>query len=162
MNKDQLKNIKLPVLDMDGVMTDSGIYLFTNGEQARRFNAKDGEGLKRLQRKGIKVAILTGSKEDSIVLGRSKMLNIAEQLVSINTADKLAILKQWSEQEQISFEQMAYIGDDLPDVEVLQAVGIGACPNDAVPQVKKVSDIVLTKNGGQGCVREFVDYFLED
>ena len=161
MNKSlPFSTIQLVVLDMDGVLTDSGIYLFNNGEQARRFHAKDGEGIKQLIKTGVKVAILTGSKEAGIVTKRSQMLHIAEELVSINTADKLAILNQWSQQEQIPLSAMAYIGDDTPDIPVLKQVGISACPNDAIPEVKEVVDIVLKKNGGEGCVREFVDYLL--
>lgn len=152
--------IKLLVLDMDGVLTDSGIYLFTNGQQARRFNAKDGEGIKRLIKKGIKVAILTGSKETEIVTKRTQMLHISPELISIDTTDKLEVLAKWSEQEGISFENMAYIGDDLPDIPVLKKVGISACPNDAAPKVKKIVDLVLNKNGGEGCVREFIDFLI--
>ncbi len=161
MDKSRLKHIKLLVLDMDGVLTDSSIYLFSNGQQARQFNAKDGEGIKRLLKKGIKVAILTGSKETEIVVKRSQMLTISPELVSLNTSNKLEILEKWAKQEGISFEEMAYIGDDLPDIEVLQTVGVSACPNDAVDQVKAVVDQVLSKNGGQGCVREFLDQMLE-
>ena len=160
MNKPLKKDIHLLVLDMDGVLTDSGIYLFGDGKQARKFNAKDGEGIKRLMRKGVKVAILTGSKEADIVSTRTKMLNITQQLVSVNTADKLEILKKWSVQEDISLENMAYIGDDLPDIPVLEQVGFSACPNDAADKVKEVVQLVLTKNGGDGCVREFIDYLL--
>lgn len=160
MSNIDFKKIKLLVLDMDGVLTDSGIYLFNNGEQARRFHAKDGEGIKQLIKKGIKVAILTGSKETGIVTKRSKMLNIAEELVSVNTSNKLQMLQHWSKQENIPLSEMAYIGDDTPDIEVLQAVELAACPNDAIDAVKKIVDIVLTKNGGEGCVREFVDFLL--
>lgn len=160
MNKIDSSKIKMLVLDMDGVLTDSGIYLFSDGKQARKFNAKDGEGIKRLMAKGIKVAILTGSKEADIVSTRTSMLNITADLVSIATKDKLEVLSKWSEQEKISFEEMAYVGDDLPDIPVLEKVGLSACPNDAVKQVVDCVDIVLKKNGGEGCVRELIDYFL--
>ena len=92
---------------------------------------------------------------------RSKMLNIAEELISINTADKLKMLQQWSKQQTISLDEMAYIGDDSPDIEVLKAVGFSACPNDAIDEVKEVVDLVLTKDGGKGCVREFVNLLLK-
>ncbi len=152
--------VKMLVLDMDGVLTDSGIYLNNEGAQFRRFHAKDGEGIKQLVRKGIKVAILTGSKEEGIVSKRSKMMRISPDLVSIDTKDKLEILQAWSKQENILLEEMAYIGDDTPDIPVLKAVGLSACPNDAIPQVKEVAEIILTKDGGQGCVREFLEYLL--
>lgn len=161
MNDFDFSAIKLLVLDMDGVLTDGSIYLFNDGQQARRFHAKDGEGIKQLIKKGVKVAILTGSKETGIVTIRSKMLNIAEELISINTADKLKMLQQWSKQQTISLDEMAYIGDDSPDIEVLKAVGFSACPNDAIDEVKEVVDLVLTKDGGKGCVREFVNLLLK-
>lgn len=161
MNDFDFSAIKLLVLDMDGVLTDGSIYLFNDGQQARRFHAKDGEGIKQLIKKGVKVAILTGSKETGIVTIRSKMLNIAEELISINTADKLKMLQQWSKQQTISLDEMAYIGDDSPDIEVLKAVGFSACPNDAIDEVKEVVDLVLTKDGGKGCVREFVNLLVK-
>lgn len=148
------------VLDMDGVLTDSGIYLFSDGKQARKFNAKDGEGIKRLQNKGIQVAILTGSKEENIVSTRSKMLHITPELVSIATKDKLEVLTKWSQQEGISLPEMAYVGDDLPDIPVLEKVGFAACPNDAEDAVKAVCHVVLTKKGGEGCVRELINNML--
>lgn len=160
MNNIDTSNIKMLVLDMDGVLTDSGIYLFSDGKQARKFNAKDGEGIKRLIAKGIKVAILTGSKEADIVSTRTNMLNITPDLVSIATKDKLEVLSKWSEQENISFEEMAYVGDDLPDIPVLEKVGLSACPSDAVQKVKNCVDIILTKKGGEGCVRELIECFL--
>jgi len=152
--------IKMLVLDMDGVLTDSGIYLFNDGKQARRFHAKDGEGIKQLVNKGVKVAILTGSREEGIVSKRSKMMHISPDLVSIDTKDKLEVLQAWSKQEGVSLDEMAYIGDDTPDIPVLQAVGLSACPNDAIPQVKAVVDIVLERDGGQACVREFLEHLL--
>ena len=145
---------------MDGVLTDSGIYLFNDGTQARKFHAKDGEGIKRLIKKGVQVAILTGSREEGIVTKRSQMLHISPELVSLDTADKLATLKAWVEREQITLKEIAYIGDDLPDIPVLEVVGLSVCPNDAAPKVKAMVDLVLEKNGGEGCVREFVDQLL--
>lgn len=152
--------VKMLILDMDGVLTDSGIYLYNDGQQSRRFHAKDGEGIKQLVNKGIKVAILTGSREEGIVSKRSMMMRISPELVSIDTKDKLEVLQAWSKQEGVSLAEMAYIGDDTPDIPVLQAVGLSACPNDAIPQVKEVVDIILTKDGGQGCVREFLENLL--
>ncbi len=161
MTLEQFKKIKLLVLDMDGVMTDGGIYLSADGQQSRKFNAKDGEGIKRLMRTGMKVAILTGSKEENIVNTRSQMLLISPDLVSMNTADKLQVLEEWSKKHGAHYDEMAYVGDDLPDIPVMEKVGISACPSDAVPEVLDVADIILKRKGGEGCVREFVDYFLK-
>lgn len=158
MNK--IQQIKLLVLDMDGVMTDGSIHLSADGTQSRIFNAKDGEGIKRVQKKGVIVAIITGSKEKEIVYTRAGMLNIANEYVTIDTRDKLPVLESLRQNLLLSYDQIAYIGDDLPDIPVLEKVGVSACPADAVNQVKAVVDICLSKNGGEGCVREFIDYIL--
>ncbi len=152
--------IKLLALDMDGVLTDGGIYVGSMGEQLRRFHAHDGQGIKYLQEAGVVVGLITGSRESALIKVRMKMLGIKSKWTSIGTKNKLEKLESWIENLEITMEEVAYIGDDVPDIELMQKVGISACPSDALPSVQEVADIVLTKAGGQGCVRELIERIL--
>ncbi len=161
ISKDKLQQIKLLLLDMDGVLTDGSIYISDSGEQMRRFHAHDGQGIKYLQKSGIYVGIITGSKQRDIIEIRCKMLGISEDLTSIATSDKLEVVNDWTQRLGISLSEVAYIGDDLPDIEVMESVGISACPSDALSKVQAIATLVLEKEGGRGCVRELIDMILE-
>ncbi len=153
-------SIKMLLMDMDGVLTDGGIYLGHNGAQMRKFHAQDGQGIRYAQRAGLLLGIITGSGEEDIISTRASYLGIPEHLVSISTKDKLQITEHWAQKAGISLAQVAYIGDDVPDIAVMSVVGISACPADAVALVRESADVVLQRAGGQGCVREFIDGLL--
>ncbi len=152
--------IKLLILDMDGVMTDGSIFLAADGIQMRRFHAHDGQGIKYLHQKGIMVGIITGSRETDIVQRRADMLGIPSELVAMDTRDKAPVYERWLRDYSLQPDQVAYIGDDVPDIPLMSAVGISACPADAVTQARESADIILLRAGGQGCVREFIDQIL--
>ncbi|MBX2845222.1 MAG: HAD-IIIA family hydrolase [Saprospiraceae bacterium] len=156
------KPVKFLVLDVDGVLTDGGMYLLSS-QHAKKFNVKDGLGIKLAHQAGILVGIISASKNNTIITTRAKMLNIPQKYVSVGNSDKLSVLEDWLNKLDISLEEVAYIGDDITDIPVLEKVGVAVCPNDAVKKVKAVSEIiVLEKNGGEGCVREFIDEYLLD
>lgn len=159
-NTEILRNIKLLVLDMDGVLTDGGIYVSSDGSQMRRFHAHDGQGIKDIQAAGIPVGILTGSRESELIEIRAGMLGISPDLLSIATADKIDTLRSWTDRLGIELMEVAYVGDDHPDIAVMRAVGLSACPSDALPAVREVSKLVLGRAGGHGCVRELIDMIL--
>jgi 3-deoxy-D-manno-octulosonate 8-phosphate phosphatase (KDO 8-P phosphatase) len=156
---DDASHIKLLALDVDGTLTDGGIYVFDTGIQCRKFNAKDGLGVKRAVSQGLEIGIISHSLVDGMIVKRAEMMDVKR--VYVGQAPKLEVLAAWCEELDIGFDAVAYVGDDINDLPVLEAVGLAACPADAMPRVKKACDVVLDKGGGEGCVRELLDrYFL--
>ncbi len=149
--------IKLLAMDVDGTMTDGSINISQSGELFKVFNVKDGLGIKIAQEKKLHVAIITG-RRSKIVEARASELFVEDVMQGVvNKKEALSLL---SKKYDISFSEIAYIGDDINDLEVLNSVGLSFCPSDAVFQVKKVCSVVLSVPGGKGAVRECVDYVL--
>lgn len=147
--------IKFLALDVDGVMTDGGMYYSESGEEIKRFDTKDGRGIIELQKSGVQVGLISSGFKMQIIDGRAKTLGIKKVYVGMEA--KLDILKQWCEELGLSLEQVAYIGDDVNDRDIINAVGLSGCPADAMNTIKDIVDVVLTRNGGQGCIREFIE-----
>lgn len=156
--KKKASQIKLLVLDVDGTLTDGGVYIDSNGVQSKKFHIRDGMGITLLHEKGLPVGILSHSRSKTILDERARMLGI--ERVYSGKEPKLEVLSRWLLELNLTYEQVAYIGDDVNDLEVLEKVGFSACPHDAHFSLVKVVDVVLQRNGGQGCVREFIDRFL--
>ncbi len=156
--KKKAAQIKLLVLDVDGTLTDGGVYIDSNGVQSKKFHIRDGMGITLLHEKGLPVGILSHSRSKTILDERARMLGIDR--VYSGKEPKIEVLSRWLLELNLSFEQVAYIGDDVNDLEVLEKVGFSACPHDAHFSLVKIVDVVLQRNGGQGCVREFIDRFL--
>ena len=156
--KKKAAQIKLLVLDVDGTLTDGGVYIDSNGVQSKKFHIRDGMGITLLHEKGLPVGILSHSRSKTILDERARMLGI--ERVYSGKEPKLEVLSRWLLELNLTYEQVAYIGDDVNDLEVLEKVGFSACPHDAHFSLVKVVDVVLQRNGGQGCVREFIDRFL--
>lgn len=152
------KNIKFLALDVDGVLTDGGMYYSESGDEFKKFNTKDGMGIKLVQKQGIMVGFLSSGINANLITNRAKLLDV--QHVYVGFDEKLNILDQWCIKLQIGLDEVAYIGDDVNDLNIIAAVGFSACPNDAVEKVKQIVHVVLKKNGGDGCVREFIDTCL--
>lgn len=162
-----MNNIKVLVMDVDGTLTDGKIYMGSDGESFKAFNIKDGYGVNDiLHSKGIEPVIITGRKS-KIVENRCKELHI--QYLYQGVHDKLNVLKQVLEQlnlgkeSNLSFVNVAYIGDDCNDLVCMQAIkaagGIVGCPADAVKQVIDIATFVSKRNGGDGAVRDFIEWF---
>ena len=150
------KKIRLLVLDVDGTMTDGKVYMGLAGEQMKAFDIKDGYGIANILPKlGIIPVIITGRKSD-ILTNRCKELNIVQ--VHQGIPNKVEKLFEVMEQFSVTKNQVAYIGDDLNDLDCMKMCGLTACPADAVDKVKSAVDFIATKNGGEGAVREFIDY----
>ena len=150
--KKKAAQIKLLVLDVDGTLTDGGVYIDANGVQSKKFHIRDGMGITLLHEKGLPVGILSHSRSKTILDERARMLGIDR--VYSGKEPKIEVLSRWMLELNLTFEQVAYIGDDVNDLEVLEKVGFSACPHDAHFSLVKVVDVVLQRNGGQGCVRE--------
>lgn len=147
--------IKFLVLDVDGTLTDGGIYISESGNEMKKFNTKDGMGIKRLLKTGVEVGLISASISKKIVHHRAAMLGI--RYCYVGDGDKLEILSDWLDEMDLSFKEVAFIGDDINDAKIMQEVGLSACPVDALGEVQGIANIVLEKKGGQGCVREFID-----
>jgi len=150
--------IRMLVLDVDGTLTDGGVYIDMNGVQSKRFNIRDGMGITLLQDKGIDVGIISHSRAQAILDERARMLGIRH--VYAGKEPKLLVLQRWMLSLSLQRHEVAYMGDDVNDLEVMQHVGLTACPADAHFHVIHAADIVLQRKGGEGCVREFIDRFL--
>ena len=150
--------IRLLTLDVDGVLTDGGIYLTEKGDLLKKFNTKDGVGIRQAVKTGITVAFISAGKSKNILNTRAKMLGV--KYVYAGDEEKLSVLGKICKKMKINFENVAHVGDDTNDLKILSAVGLSACPADGMKEVKKITDVVLKKNGGDGCVREFIDNYL--
>jgi 3-deoxy-D-manno-octulosonate 8-phosphate phosphatase (KDO 8-P phosphatase) len=148
------KKVRLLALDVDGVLTPGTIVYGSSGEELKVFNVKDGLGIRRLRDGNISVAIITG-RSSFAVDRRAKDLDICHVFQGIK--DKWSVLTGLCRQLDISVDEVAYMGDDLPDLEVLEKVGLAACPADAVEVVLKVCHFVSKHEGGNGAVRELCD-----
>lgn len=140
------------------MLTDGGMYYLDNGVEMKKFNTKDGMGMLELKHTHIKTGILSSGFKKEIGEARAKTLQVDK--FYIGREPKLSILRQWLADLNIEFKNVAYIGDDINDLEIIEKVGFSACPADAVPKVKEATDVVLFKTGGNGCVREFIDNYL--
>lgn len=152
--------IKLFLSDVDGTLTDAGMYYGENSNELKKFNTRDGKGFELLRRAGIKTGIIT-SENTKIVENRAKKLKVDFLRQGIEHNGKLEAVKKICQNENILLSEVAYIGDDINCKELLQSVGLAACPLDAVQEVKDILNIIiLSKKGGDGAVREFAEYVL--
>lgn len=153
-----LQNIKLIALDVDGTLTDGKIYYDSNGNEMKAFDVKDGMAISQASKNGIAIAIITG-RNSIIVEKRAKELGIKHIYQGINS--KVEVIDSIVKQLAITLEEVIYIGDDINDLEVMGKVKYAACPNDAVKEVKEICNIVSIKNGGNGAVREIIEHILK-
>ena len=157
-----MESIKIFLTDVDGTLTDGGMYYTADGDYMKRFNTRDGMGLQLLQRQGVKVGIVT-SENTTIVERRAQKLGVDFLVQGKRFGGKLEAVNAICAQLGGDLADVAYIGDDVNCLQLLRAVGHPACPADAMPQVKAVPEIkIMTLNGGQGCVREFANTFIDD
>jgi len=152
------KFIKLFILDVDGVLTDGKIWYSENGEEYKAFHTHDGLGLKRLRQSGIEIATISG-RQSPAVAKRMAELNISEIYQSIS--NKIDIFEQLLNKYHINPGNVASIGDDLPDLPILEKSGIAIAVNNAVPEVKAIANYCTNRNGGEGAVREACDWLLK-
>jgi len=153
----KLKGVRLVAMDVDGVLTDAGMYYSESGDELKKFNTRDGMGIKMLQAAGFVTAFITREKT-AIVERRGQKLAVPEVHQGID--DKLAMLTTLAQKYGLSLDQVAYIGDDVNDLKALRAVGFSAAPADAMPSVLKAVHYVCAKKGGEGAVREIADLIL--
>lgn len=152
-----LPQIKTFIFDVDGVLTDGKILINSDGELLRSFDTKDGYAIKCALVKGFKVAIITGGRNEA-VRERFEELGIFD--IYLGAHHKLEAYQDLLNNYELNPEEILYIGDDVPDIPVMEKVGLGCCPADAVSDVKTIANYVSHKKGGEGCVRELIEQVL--
>ena len=157
-NDDIRNHSKTFIFDIDGVLTDAGMYYTEEGDEFKKFNAKDGLAIRQVKQRGINTGIISHGYNSKIVSRRAERLHI--ELVEVSQTPKLQTLNKWCGELNISPMNVCFIGDDINDEDILRAVGFSACPGDAVNDVKNMVHVVLNKKGGEGCVRELIDLYL--
>lgn len=154
----RLAQVRLVLTDVDGVLTDAGVYVGPDGEVMKRFSVRDGMGVERLRTlAGLETGIITRERS-AIVERRAEKLRITE--LHLGVMDKLACARTIVERRGLGFEHVAYIGDDVNDAELLGAVGFSACPADAEPPIAALVHHVCTARGGHGAFRELAELIL--
>ena len=152
-------SIKIFLSDVDGVLTDGGMYYTESGDEFKKFNCYDGMGMKLLQEKGYKVGIIT-SEDKQINRNRARKLKLNFDFHGIK--DKLKFMQEFCINENFKLSEIAYIGDDINCFDLLSNVGVCACPKNAVPKIKNIPNIkLLNSTGGNGAFREFAEIYLK-
>lgn len=151
------RRVRMVLLDVDGVLTDGGLYYSAEGHELKRFHAHDGYGIKRGKEAGIAFGIISG-RSTPIVEARARVLSIED--VIQGAEDKVAAMREIQRRHGFADDEFAFIGDDLFDIPLLRIVGLSAAPANALPKVKRIVDYVTRVAGGEGAVRDFVDLIL--
>ena len=155
--EERSKRVKLLLMDCDGVLTDGRLYFSENGEELKTFHVRDGQGIVSWHRAGFKSGIISG-RSSRIVEVRAAELGI--EFVRQGVSDKSAVCRELARLAGVDLDEVAFVGDDSPDVELMKAVGFAAAVADAVNEVKEVAHFKTKKKGGRGAVREIVDLLL--
>ena len=154
---EKFREIRTLIFDVDGVLTNGDLLIQEDGQLLRSMNTKDGYALKQALQQGYRVVIITGGKSEGVVK-RLQGLGITDIYSGIH--DKLAVFREYVETHELDPEEILYMGDDLPDFEVMKRVGLPACPQDAVPEIMAICHYVSPKPGGKGCVRDVIEKVL--
>lgn len=155
----KIARIKLVLTDCDGVLTDTGVYYSEQGEVMKRFSIRDGMGVERLRNLvNIETGIVTGELSASVRM-RAEKLKIKE--LHLGNKDKVLFLNDILKRKKLKRENIAFIGDDMNDFEIIKIVGLSACPGDAISEIKKISDYVCKNRGGYGAFREFAELIIK-
>jgi 3-deoxy-D-manno-octulosonate 8-phosphate phosphatase (KDO 8-P phosphatase) len=156
--KEYLNQITTFVLDVDGVLTDGTILINTVGEMYRSMNIKDGFAMKTAVDLGYHICVISGGSNEGV---RKRLEGLGITDIHLGTHNKTETLRTYASEKNIALENVLYVGDDIPDMDVMKIVGLPVCPQDAVPEVKAISKYVSHKKGGKGCVREVIEQVLK-
>ena len=152
------KPIKLFTLDVDGVLTDGSLLVMNDGQLVRRMNIKDGYALQLAIKKGYHILVISGGYSDAVKM-RLEKLGVTN--VFIGVLHKTAVLHQYMQEHDFQKNEVLYMGDDMPDIAVMQMAGLPCCPADAVAEIKDISNYISPIKGGEGCVRDIIEKVLK-
>jgi 3-deoxy-D-manno-octulosonate 8-phosphate phosphatase (KDO 8-P phosphatase) len=152
------KNIKLFVLDVDGVLTDGSLLLLSNGEMARSMNIKDGYALQLAIKKGYDILIISGGASEAV---KTRLEKLGIQHIFLAVKNKHAVLAEFTATHNYTWPEVLYMGDDVPDVLPMQMVGLACAPADAVQEIKSTAHYISPIAGGKGCVRDVIEKVLK-
>lgn len=155
---DKLKDITTFVFDVDGVLTNGQILIAENGEQLRQFNIKDGYAMQLAIKKGYHMAVITGAKTTAVKL---RLQGLGVKHIYLNASHKKPFFTDFLNQNGLKPEEVLYVGDDLPDQEIMETVGIAVAPADAAQEIKDISAYISPFNGGEGVVRDIIEKVLK-
>lgn len=153
-----LSGIKAFIFDVDGVLTDGTLLALNSGEQARTFHIRDGYAIRHALKQGYRIAIISGREEEGV---RKRLESLDVRDIFLGVDDKMKIFNTYINTYRLDPAQIAYMGDDMPDVEVMRRCGLAACPADAAADVLAVSNYIAEKPGGYGAVRELLEAVLK-
>ncbi|WP_372473151.1 KdsC family phosphatase [Capnocytophaga sp. ARDL2] len=156
--KHTLNNISTFIFDVDGVLTDGSILVTEEGQLLRSMNIKDGFAIKTAIDKGYTVVIISGGTNEGV---RVRLNKLGVQEVHLGVKDKIKVLNEIAEKYKISFDEMLYMGDDIPDIEPMNECALPSCPQDAVAEVKAVAQYISHKEGGKGAVRDVIEQVMK-
>lgn len=152
--KQKLLKVKCFIFDVDGVLTNGALIITSEGEFLRTMNIKDGYAIQLAVKKGYHIAVISGGHSNGVPIRMSR-LGVTHVFMGVD--DKMKKFEELKKELHLSDEQILYMGDDVPDIKVMQCCGVTACPNDAIPDVKRICLFVSERNGGQGCVRDIIE-----
>lgn len=155
---EQFRHIRAFIFDVDGVLTDGTVQLLPGGEQSRKMHIRDGYALQLAVKMGYRIAIISGGRSESVV-SRLNGLGITD--VFTNVTNKVEKLEDYVLEHDLIWEQVLFMGDDIPDYRAMQLCGIAACPADAAPEIKSISRYISPVTGGHGCVRDVIEKVLK-
>lgn len=156
--KTKLKDINTFIFDVDGVLTDGNVILSSSGEMVRTMSTRDGYAITQAIKQGFNVCIISGGNSEMV---RKRMEYLGVKHIHLGVHNKLEVFEDYLIMQQISADQVLYMGDDLPDYEVMSRVGIAAAPNDACSEILSIANYVSHKDGGDGCVRDVIEQVLK-
>jgi 3-deoxy-D-manno-octulosonate 8-phosphate phosphatase (KDO 8-P phosphatase) len=156
--KELMNGVRAFVLDVDGVLTDASVHVTSSGELLRVMNIRDGYAMKAAAESGYLVCVISGGSNEGV---RIRLQNLGISEIHLGASDKVETLRSVCERHGIPPQHILYMGDDLPDFHVMQNVGLAACPQDAVPEIKAISHYISHRSGGRGAVRDVIEQVMK-
>lgn len=156
--KTLLNRVENFIFDVDGVLTDGSLLITSKGDQLRRMYIGDGYAIKAALQKGYKVCIISGGKNEGV---RERLRGLGVTDIYLGIDNKTEVLEEYLDLYELDPEKTLYMGDDIPDLYVMQKVGLPACPQNGVPEIKAISKYISHRSGGDGCVRDVIEQVLK-
>ncbi|MCK5781783.1 MAG: HAD hydrolase family protein [Flavobacteriales bacterium] len=156
--KEILPNISTFIFDVDGVLTDGSVTLLPDGSQIRKMSTRDGYALQLAVKKGFNIIIISGGKNEQV---RTRLEGLGLKMIYLGVSDKVDKLEDILIENDLTRDEIIYMGDDMPDYEIMQEIGLATCPKDACSDIRSISDYISPFNGGYGCVRDIIEQTMK-